>query len=582
MKKTLKTVLIFAVVLAVLLGIAALADRLRPEEEAAAAEPTPTPVPEEKVIANEMTPDNATAIMLEGGGASFLGVGASYADGVVTIVYPGTYRISGALDGQIVVDLGDYHGGVYMILDGAEITCADGPALYVKQADLAQLYLSEGTVNRFEDGADYLVEELPEAKTGAAIYSADDLWIDGAGTLVAVGASADGIRSKDTLTIAGLAVLDIYSADDGLQGSDAVDITNSTVKITSGGDGVTTTEGPITIDAGSLILACGSDGVDAAAGVEITESALDITCAGDGVAAAADLEVTGGSLRVTSGGGPDNYASIAVNDLSAKGVKGQNITITGASLELNTADDAIHGFQNVAVTGSLLTIASGDDALSAAQTLEAENCRLGVSECYEGFDAETVALANMTITATAENNALAAGEGGVSAVNCAMALSAPRIVSTEGTMTLYGGSVDAAADGLDSLFSCADAEITGSEILVCAETNDAATLLEKAELPNALLYLFKDAVAAGTEMTIADGNGNEVLSFTRETDIKAVLYTSGALREGVSYTLTAGETALTGTVEEGCVTVEPEGGLVEARTGGFGGFPGMGGFGGRR
>lgn len=548
MKKTLKTVLLFAVVLAVLLGVAALEERLRPEEPEIAAE-TPRP---ETVITNVMTPESATHITLTGDGASVLGVGAAYADGELMIAYPGTYRLSGTLNGQIVVDLGDFSGEVYLMLDGANVACDNGPALYVKQADLTELYLCEGTLNSFRDGASYVVQEGAEQKSGAAIYSADDLQISGEGTLIATGCAADGIRSKDALVI-NSGVIWAFAADDGLQGSDYIEISGGELSITAGGDGIRTTEGYVTITGGSL----------------------SISSDGDGVAALTDLTITDGEMSVTAGGGPENYAYLAVNELSAKGLKAGNISIDGGSYVLTTADDAVHGDYAVELAGAAFTIAAGDDAVSAEE-LSAENVWIEASESYEGLDAETMELTNVWLTAAAENNAVAAGEGGVAAENSVFVLTAPRGFSTEGTMSLYGGSVTLYADGTDSVFSFANAEITGSAVTVCAETNDASVLLQKGELDHSLLFLFRDAIPAGTEITIADDAGNVLQTITGETDIRAVLYTSGALWAGKTYTITAGETTLSGVVGEGCTTIEPEGGLVVQQSFG-GGFPMPGG-----
>ncbi len=552
MKKTLKTVLLFVVVLAVLLGAATLAERLRPEKPADAEE---APTPKETVVTNVMTPENATHITLTGDGASILGVGAVYADGELMIAYPGTYRLSGSLDGQIVVDLGDFTGGVYLMLDGVSVSCGDGPALYVRQADLTELYLCEGTLNSFRDGAAYVVQEGAEQKSGAAIYSADDLCIGGEGALTVAGCAADGIRSKDALIING-GVISVSAADDGLQGSDFIEIGGGELSVTAGGDGVHTTKGHVTITGGSLRIESG----------------------GDGVSAATELTITDGDVSVTACGGPENHAYLTLHELSAKGLKAADISLTGGRYVLTTADDAVHGDHTVTVTGAALTIASGDDAVRAEEELTAENVSIEVLESYEGLEAERIELTNTWIAAAAENNAVSAGEGGVTAENSVFVLTAPRGISTEGKLSLYGGSVTLYADGTDSVFSFAEAEVTGSAVTVCAQTNDASVLLEKGELDGSLLFLFRDAVTAGTEITIADDAGNILETVTCETDVRAVLYTSGALYEGRSYTVTAGGTTLSAVVGEGCTTVEPEGGLAVWQSfGGFGGGPMPGG-----
>lgn len=564
MKKTLQIVLVFAVVLAALWGAAELIQRFRPEDTAAQV-----PVQEEETVVNVMTPDSATQIVLAGDNASVRGTGAMVSDGTVAIAYPGTYRLSGEFDGQILVDLGEFDGAVYLILDGMSVSCGDGPALYIQKSGRTEIHLSEDTENTFRDGSDYMVQDGKDRKSGAAVFSADDLWIGGEGSLTVAGNAADGIRSQDSLTVSGGAIL-VYAADDGLQGSDFVDITGGDLRVYSGDDGIQTTKGYVSVSGG-------------------TQS---ITSGGDGIAAATELTITGGSMSVVAGGGPAYYAELAVAEISAKGLKADSIAITGGYCELNTADDAIHGNHAVELRDSVFAIATGDDAVSADE-LSVENVTLEISESYEGLDAETVRLTNDRLVISAANNAVSAGEGGVAAEGSELVLTAPRGISTEGILSMYGGSVMLYADGTDSLFSFAEAQIIGSTVIALAATNDASILLEKGAPDGSLLFLLRDAVPAGTEIRITDESGTLLQSMVGDTDVYAVLYANGGLLAGASCTMTAGETTLTGVPAEGCTTVEPEGGLtVQPEGGDFfmpggfgggpGGGPGGGGRGGRR
>ena len=95
MKKVLTIVLVFAVILAALLGADALWERVRPE---------PAPVEEterEMVVTNTMDPESATVITLADGATEVLGVGASVQGDTVTIVYPGTYRVELYFNGML-------------------------------------------------------------------------------------------------------------------------------------------------------------------------------------------------------------------------------------------------------------------------------------------------------------------------------------------------------------------------------------------------------------------------------------------------------------------------------------------------
>ncbi len=528
MKRILTMVLVFAV----LLVLGALADRYLPKAETIQEEAASAPA----AVTNSMTPDSATLIRFGEDEISCLGVGTMVSDGCVTIGYPGTYRVSGSrMNGQIVVDMGDYHGGVYIILDGVSLSCMDGPAIYVKQADRTVIYLEEGTQNTLRDGAAYTILEKTKEQSGAGIYSADDLVIEGEGALMVAGSSADGIRSKDGLVISGGAI-SVYAADDGLQASDYAEISGGSVMISAYGDGISTTEGYVTVSGGDL----------------------DIRCGGDGVQAVTALTVTDGSVKVISHGGADQYSTVELEDISARGLKAEDITITGGTVELDTADDGIHAARDLVITGGSFRLSAGDDAVSAGGTLDIADVTLDVLRSYEALQGETVSLRDVTITAAAENNGVDGGEGGVSAENTAFVIAAPRAVSTDGTFSMRGGSMLLNADGTDSLFAFHEADIVGADILAYADAGRADVLLEKGMIDGSLLYIWNSPLPAGTRFKFTDPAGTPVMTlFRHNADTGALLVISGALMEGQAYALEAGDAEpVVLTFGEGCAIYE--------------------------
>ena len=136
---------------------------------------------------------------------------------VVTIVKGGDYRISGTLnDGQIIVDAGG-EDDVRLILDGADITCTTSAPIYVKKADLVNIWVTEGTENTVTDGAKYVLAE-GEDEPDAAIFSKDDLAIVQGGSLTVHGNYDMGIHSKDSLMMASNITVD--AVGDGVKGKD--------------------------------------------------------------------------------------------------------------------------------------------------------------------------------------------------------------------------------------------------------------------------------------------------------------------------------------------------------------------------
>ena len=102
-------------------------------------------------------------------------------DGDLTITKAGTYILSGEYKGMIVVEAGE-EDKVQLVLENATITNENGPAIYVRSADKVFLTAAEGTVNTISDGSDYTLTD-GDATLDAAVFSRDDLTINGAGSL---------------------------------------------------------------------------------------------------------------------------------------------------------------------------------------------------------------------------------------------------------------------------------------------------------------------------------------------------------------------------------------------------------------
>lgn len=516
MKRTLWIILVFAIILAACLGIAALVERFVPEHAPASAQE------EIVVIANVMDENAATTILFDETGVHVTGLGAEGTEEGVKIVYPGTYRISGTIaDGQILVDCDQFHGGVYLMLDGADVTCSTGPAIYVKQSEKTVLYLVEGSVNTLRDGENYVLQESQSESTGGAVYCDDALFVEGSGTLYVIGANADGIRSKDGLTVTGGTVT-VTAVDDGLQGSDFVDIQGGTITVTAGGDGITTRKGEVFLSDGSVT----------------------VVSAGDGISAMTDVYISGGSLAVTAYGGYENYDTMAVNGVSAKGLKGQNIYVSGGSMALNTADDGINADVAAHITGGVMNLCSGDDALSAGSTLAITGGTVTVETGYEGLEAPDILVADGVILIDADNDGIDAlhsycQTGGY------VAVAAPQGLNTDGTFSVSGGWMLLSAKEEGCPLSFAEGEVTGGTLIVTG-TGTTAEFTEDGMIPASFVYAFPSALAAGTPVSIYTAAGAELFSFATAQNTGMILVASGAMGLGQEYTLTAGSTSLTG------------------------------------
>ncbi|MBQ9612586.1 MAG: carbohydrate-binding domain-containing protein [Lachnospiraceae bacterium] len=221
---------------------------------------------------------DAVSIILEGDTARIIGNGAYANDGNVYITSSGYYTISGELtDGSIIVDA--YQSSkIWIMLDGVSVYCSDDAALRVDQADKVFLTLKEGTESTLASGETYS-EEAVEDGTGGAIYSHDDLTINGSGKLTVTAEYKHGIECNDSLVITG-GEIDVTAPQDGIHANDSLRLTGANVTISSGDDGVHC-DTEIIIDGGVLLIEECYEGLESQQ-ITVTDGEITIYSSDDG------------------------------------------------------------------------------------------------------------------------------------------------------------------------------------------------------------------------------------------------------------------------------------------------------------
>ncbi len=146
-----------------------------------------------------------------------------------------TYSISGTLNGNIVIEAGDYD--FELVLNGITITTSSEVPIYIGSGEDVTITAKKNTVNTIYDNR----SEVSDDDISASVYSACDLKIKGNGKLVIVSTNNNGIHSKDDLSVKNL-TLYVTAVDNCLKGNDSVTITsgNITLNATSG-DAIKTT-----------------------------------------------------------------------------------------------------------------------------------------------------------------------------------------------------------------------------------------------------------------------------------------------------------------------------------------------------
>ncbi len=533
---------------------------------------------------------DAVAVSLADG-ASSGGKDVSVLGDTVTLTAAGTYAVTGSLtSGSLVVDAPD--AVVNLVLDGVDITAADVAAINVVDARQVVVWLADGSANTLADASGTVVDDSAAVDDAAAdspnatLFSTADLWIAGNGALSVTAHANDGITSKDSLVIAGGAVT-VTAADDGLRGKDHLVVASGTVTVNAEGDALKSDNESVTDDPGAAVgviwiangtlnLTSGSDGADAARQVTITGGDLTIAAGDDGLHSDAVLRIDGGTVAITE---------------SVEGIEGAYMYLSGGDVTVAASDDGINvsgGLEALAtVSGAAATadrglavdpgvpadqadgmpgrpgpgMAPGQGTVPDQGTVADPANPADPTQGMEGgpdsqFDtADTVDdITTLTVAAM-----VGSGFGGPAEADNGtrfLELSGGTYVvdthsdgvDVNGSMTMTGGTL--VVSGTDDTRNGAlDVDntltVTGGTLAANGTAAMAVAPGETSTQPS-LAMTFGGTVPAGTLITITDGGGTQIASFTTAKDSQSFIFSSSEIESGADYTISVGGTA-TGT-----------------------------------
>lgn len=403
-------------------------------------------LPTSACAASDYTTANATLITLTDSSATAKGKYTGYEiDGTdVSITAAGTYVFSGDCDnGSITVKKGVT--GVTIVLNGLTLTNDDSAAITLNKTAEASLIAAAGTTNTVAD-----TEGSSDENAAVKVKSGAALTIGGKGTLTVDGNAKNGIKgAADAVITVAEVKLNINAVNDGLSCDDELNITGGTLSITAGGDAVKaspdTGENPDTTSLGNVTISGGT---------------LTLNVAEDGIQADGDLTISGGTFHVKTNGG--HTTALTDDSASCKGFKaGKTLTVTGGTLTVDSADDALHASTDVTISGGTLTLATGDDGVHADNDLvigtkgasSTTTPKINITASYEGLEGTTVTVYSGDID-------VAASDDGVNAASSTLGERSDKYAINIAGGDLY---IDAGSDGLDSNN---DINITGGKVEV--------------------------------------------------------------------------------------------------------------------
>lgn len=506
----------------------------------------------------------------------------------VVIKEEATYVISGNLNGMLVVDAPET-AKLQLVFNGVDIASATSAALYILEADKVFVTLADGTTNFLSNGGSFTA--IDGNNIDGALFSEQDLTLNGSGSLTVTSPTGHSIVCKDDLVITG-GCYAVHAASHGLDANDSVRIANAT----------------LTIDAGKDAIHC-ENNEDAAKGfVYVSSGTIKAESEGDCIAASAYMQIAGGTIDLRSGGGSkngtkehsdhfggfmgggpgggrprlpgaDNSQSTTTKEesISMKGLKAANsLLISGGNITVNSADDSIHSDVSVMINGGTFTLASGDDAIHAEDTLTITAGNIDISESYEGLEALHIDVQGGDIKLVANDDGLNAaggvdqsgtkggrdgmfgGPGGMGGGRPGGGMSA----HSTGSIQISGGTlyVNASGDGIDANGTL---EITGGHTTVVGPTRgDTATLDydQSATISggtfigtgaSGMAQTFSDsrqgvvAVSvgnqpAGTEIVLKNARDQILITYQPELDFAVVILSGPDVVKGQTYTITVG------------------------------------------
>lgn len=220
-------------------------------------------------------------------------------DGELEITEAGTYMLEGTLtNGQIRINVAD-SDKVHLILNNATITCDYAAPIQVVQADKVSITLLANTTNTINDKGTF---SESDSRSGAAIYSASSLTINGSGKLVVNADYHNGIGTKKNLKIVN-GDIEVYAANNGLKGNNSVVIKDGTITIESENDAIKTEEtddtskGYVYVEGGTINITATGDGIDGSQYVMIHGGNINVTTTGLVTASGTGTTGFGGGMK---------------------------------------------------------------------------------------------------------------------------------------------------------------------------------------------------------------------------------------------------------------------------------------------
>lgn len=240
--------------------------------------------------------------------------------------------------------------------------------------------------------------------------------------------------------------------------------------------------------------------------------------------------------------------TLTINALYNDGINCRDdLKLVDGTYIINAVDDGIVGHDSVTVTGGDFTINCGDDGIHAETYLYIENGTINITECCEGIEGHYITIDDGTISIKSSDDGINAAKdsasslvinGGDIYVNAeGDGIDSNGTVVINSGIVVVDGPVSDGDSGLDYDVSCT---INGGYIFIAGSSGMAEGFSYDSTQCGTLLAVTNGA--AGDMVSLADSEGNVILSYTPSKKYGAVNISSPDIKTGETYTLYTGGT----------------------------------------
>ncbi|ABR48157.1 conserved hypothetical protein [Alkaliphilus metalliredigens QYMF] len=427
----------------------------------------------------------------------------------VVITEGGSYILSGKMsNGQVRVEV-DKSENVQLILDDVEITNEKGAAIYIISANKTIITALDGTENWISDGYGDVVGDIDMENevSNAAIYSKDDLIINGAGMLTVNATINNGINSRDDLTIS-IAAMVIHAVDDAIVGRDSVMLKEVDMTINAGDDGIKSSreeeeKGYIVIESGRYNIQSQGKGMNAETSIVILGGEITIDAVDDGIHSNGTIDIMGGNITITTG---DD--GIHADDM---------IIINGGDIKILDSYEGIESAM-IYIHGGNIDIVASDDGINAAGA---------------GGQGGFRRMPNMAVTDTDVQYKLVI-TGGIIKVNAeGDGIDANGYIYMSGGEVYIDGPTNNREAAIDYDISF---EMSGG-LLVGAGSSSMAQAPSTTSTQASIAMTYSEIQSTGTEVVVLDEAGNNIISYAPDKVFQSIVFSTPDMIKGEEYTV---------------------------------------------